>query len=219
MSDGFAVLGPANPPVDFDFQADTFGSQTSCRPVTGLCGANSTIGARYVFPSSANFACNASVAGLNMTGNFDSVLSPLNKTTLVPSGPPVTDGSDGQKPKGVLPAQFILGENTIVGNTYPIGFQYFNDSQKLRQRETPSPYYGYEREDGNDSHLHWAVVWRADFESPIGTYVELDQDPSNVSAVGISTVLGGGSQGILSCDTSIYEIVSTTFSCAFQALS
>ena len=218
MSDGFAVLGPANPPIDFDFQADTFGSQTSCRPVTGLCGANSTRGQRIVYPSDYNFACNASVAGLNMTGNFFSVLAPRNESTGASSGPPVTDGSDGRKNKGVLPAFFVLGGNTIGGNTYPIGFQYFNDSQKLRQRETPDENFGYRWEDANDSYLHWAMVWRADFDSPIGSYGERDNNPNNVSAVGISDVDSGGSLGILSCDTNIYELVSATLFCAISSI-
>lgn len=220
MTDGFAVLGPANPPIDFDFQADTFGSRTSCRPVTGLCGANSTRGARIVYPSDYNFACNASTAGLNMTGNFFSVLSPRNESTGTSDGPTVTDGSDGQKNKGVVPpALFVLGGNTIVGNTYPIGFQYFNDSQKLRQRETPDKSFGYRWEDANDSHLHWAMVWRADFDSSIGSYGARD-NPSNASAVGISNVNAGGSQGILSCDTDIVELVSATlFFAQYRALS
>ena len=76
LRDGFTVLGPANPPADFDFQADTFGSHTSCRAVTGLCGANNTAGARHPAPSDYNFVCNASVAGLNMTGHFINDLEP-----------------------------------------------------------------------------------------------------------------------------------------------
>lgn len=69
LSDGYAVLGPAKRPPDVDFTANSFGSKTSCRVVTSLCGARSTIGSRNLPPSYSNFICN-STAGLNMTGNF-----------------------------------------------------------------------------------------------------------------------------------------------------
>ncbi|ERF72706.1 hypothetical protein EPUS_04759 [Endocarpon pusillum Z07020] len=201
MSDGFTLLGPSNPPIDLDFQADTFGSQTSCRPVTGLCGANNTKGVRRDKPSDYNFACNASVAGLNMTGNFLRVLAPATGDSIELN---VTDGSDGQKVEdGFSPAFFVLGGNTIARNTYAIGFQYFHDRQKLLQRETPDSYYGLSWDDAKDSHLHWAVVWRTDFDSSFASYGEGDNNPNDVSAVGI---MNGGSQGILSCDTNIYEL-------------
>ena len=216
LSDGFAVLGPTNPPIDFDFQADTFGSRTSCRAVTGLCGANNTRGERTPYDSDYNFVCNASVAGLNMTGNFWNVLTPQDPNTGASTGPDVTDGSDGKKTKGVLPASLVLGGDTITrqsstGQTYPIGLQYFNDSQKLRQWKSGLN-YGLDFDDPDDSSLHWAMVWRAYFDSPIGSYDEKQSDnPSNVSAVGVSNVQAGGTQGILSCDTSIYELVSGQF--------
>jgi hypothetical protein len=35
--DGHAVLGPYNPPLDLDFQATSFASETSCRVVSSEC--------------------------------------------------------------------------------------------------------------------------------------------------------------------------------------
>ena len=201
LSDGYAVLGPAKPPLDLDFQAKGFGSQTLCRAVTGLCGANSTVGERYTNPSDFNFVCNATIAGLSMTGNFLNVLTP----------PDETGSSQGNETD---PDLVVLGGNTIAGNSFSIGFQYFNDSQGLVQTPELDEYYGF----GEDRHqLYWALVWWAPFSTvlthgytPSGINATLAQDTpvtNETAAVGVTTTWRRGSVGILSCETNISEVV------------
>ena len=67
----YSVLGPAHIPDGLDFQATSYGSHTECRIVTPQCGAENAFGARDEPPSAFDFACNGTMAGLNMTGNFD----------------------------------------------------------------------------------------------------------------------------------------------------
>ena len=210
LSDGYAVLGPAKPPIDLDFQATSFGSQTSCRVLTGLCAASNTFGNNIPNASDFNFACNATVAGLNMTGNFLNVLAPQNVSGLS-SGPAVTSATQGNETN---PFDVILGGNTIVGNSFSIGFQYFDDSQRLAQTPKLNGYYG----SGDDRHqLYWALVWWA----PLTTLLTHGYTPLGVNAtsafhtpvtnetaaVGVSFNSGGGSYGILSCETNISEVV------------
>ena len=206
LSDGYAVLGPAKPPLDLDFQATGFGSQTSCRAITGLCDTQSTEGDELVWPSNFNFVCNATVAGLNMTGNFLDVLA------LPGSGPAVTNATQGNKTD---PYQVVLGGNTINGNSYSIGFQYFNDSQRLEQTPILNPYYGTGGEDRHQ--LYWALVWWAPFTTvltnggtPLGMNATLISDTpvtNETAAVGGSIGSREGSLGILSCETNISEVV------------
>ena len=205
LSDGYAVLGPAKPPLDLVFQATSFGSQTSCRAVTGLCGANSTAGERHVFPSSSNFVCNTTVAGLNMTGNFQNVIAPNDE--------PVTGAGQGSNTSSAL---IILGGNTMVGNSFSIGFQYFDDSQKLKQTPALNEYYGL----AEDRHqLYWALVWHVPFSTTLTDIYEARPDKNDTldattpvengaAAAGVSTAGTGGSVGILSCETNISEVVS-----------
>ena len=210
LSDGYAVLGPAKPPLDLDFQATGFGSQTSCRALTGLCGANSTVGGAIPNPSDFNFVCNATIAGLNMTGNFLNVLAPLNDSGMS-TGPAVSDGTYGNE---TYFNSVVLGGNTIAGNSFSIGFQYFNDSQRLAQTPNLDKFFG----SGEDRHqLYWALVWWA----PITTVLTHGSTPSGMNitlafdtpvtnetvAVGVSSNSRGGSFGILSCETNISEIV------------
>lgn len=196
-SDGYAVLGPANPPLDLDFQATSFGSQTSCRTLTGLCTAQSTVGDGMVVPSKFNFVCNATVAGLNMTGNFLNLLAPLDESGSS-SGLAVTNATQGNDTD---PYKVVLGGNTIVGDSFSIGFQYFDNSQRLAQTPSLDEYYG---SGGDDRHqLYWALVWWA----PFTTMLTRDYNPSEINAtlasetpvtnetaaVGVSTASKGGS--------------------------
>ena len=216
-SDGYAVLGPAKPPLDLDFQATGFGSQTSCRALTGLCGASSTVGEGEVYYSKYNFVCNATIAGLNMTGNFLNVLAPHNEYGGLSTGPAVSNGTQGNM---TYPGSVILGGNTIPGNSYSIGFQYFDDSQRLAQTPDLQGNYGENYTSGEDRHqLYWALVWWA----PFTTVLTHGYTPSGMNstlafqmlvtnetvAVGVSaaSMLGGGSVGILSCETNISEVV------------
>ena len=212
------MLGPAKPPPDLDFQATSFGSQTSCRALTRLCGANSSIEGFSPYLSDFNFVCNASIAGLNMTGNFLNVLAPLNQSGFS-SGPAVTDHTQDNETN---PHFVILGGNTIVGSSFAISFQYFNDSQRLAQTPKLDIYYG-SHEDRHQ--LYWALVWWAPFTTvlthgyiPLGvnaTLVEETPLTNETAAVPVSPYItlgdlgdqSGGSVGILSCETNISEVV------------
>ena len=205
LSDGYAVLGPAKPPLDLDFQATGFGSQTSCRALTGLCGASSTVGERVPVPSEFNFVCNATIAGLNMTGNFLNVLAPLDEESGLSSGPAVTDATQNNQTD---PDLTVLGGNTIAGNSFSIGFQYFDESQRLAQTPKLDEYYG----SGEDRHqLYWALVWWVPFftELTYGYDTPAWDTPvtNETAAVGMATDSKGGSVGILSCETNISEVV------------
>ena len=184
LSEGYAVLGPAKPPRDLDFQAISFGSQTSCRALTGLCGVNNTAHSFLASVDDFNFVCNATIAGLNMTGNFLNVLASLNESGSR-SGPLV------------LHTTHVSGGNTIAGSNFSIGFQYFNDSQRLAQTPKLDKYYG----SGEDRHqLYWALVWWTPFTTVLET-----------AAVEVSADVGeGGSVGILSCETNISEVVRSS---------
>lgn len=209
-SDGYAVLGPAKPPLDLDFQATGFGSQTSYRALTGLCGANDTYGDATPDDSEFNFVCNATIAGLNMTGNFLSVLAPLDESGYS-SGPAVSNGTQGDQTYPGLGV--VLGGNTIAGNGFSIGFQYFNDAQRLAQTPELDKYYG----SSEDRHqLYWALVWWAPFTTALThgwtssgfDYLTRETPVTNETvAVGVSTNYQGGSFGILSCETNISEVI------------
>jgi len=80
LSDGYAVLGSAKPPIDLDFRTTSSASKTACKVVTGLCGAFSTVGYYALIKNEFNFVCNASTAGLKMTGNFLHILAPDNSS-------------------------------------------------------------------------------------------------------------------------------------------
>ena len=145
-----------------------------------------------------------------MTGNFLNVLAPLNESGLS-SGPAVTDATQANE---TVPALVVLGGNTIAGNSFSIGFQYFNDSQRLVQTLELNEYYG----SGEDRHqLYWALVWWAPLStvlthgytpSGMNATLALDTPVTNeTAAVGVSTGSKGGSFGILSCETNISEVV------------
>ena len=197
LSDGYAVLGPVSPDPGLDFQALSFGSKSACRAVTGLCGAISTAGARYAWPSLFNFMCNASVAGLNMTGNFANV---LNISTSL-------QASNENSPN-ISSALQVAGANTMYPSNQ-IQFQYFTDAQKQNQTAVPDFYVGI---GGDISQLYWATVWTVPFTSPLNQG-ENQSSTDDVASVGMTDVYteglgsGGGSVGILSCETNISEIV------------
>ena len=228
LNDGYAVLGPAKPPLHLDFQATSFGSRTSCRALTGLCGAKSTVGVDISNPVLFNFVCNATIAGINMTGNFLTVLAPLNESTGLSSGPAVTSGTQDDE------SSVVLGGNTIADTSFSIGFQYFNDSQRLAQMPKPDQYYG---SDEDRHQLYWALVWWAPFTTMLThgytssgmntTLAQYTPVTNETAAVGVTTVgtgslTDGGSFGILSCETNLSEVVGcscTKFRNSFSNLS
>ena len=166
LSDGRSVLGPAEPPADLDFQATSFGSKTSCRSVTTLCGAVSFNDQKTSAVGQFNFVCYSSTAGLNMTGNFQNVLAPIDDSTGNTTGPKVDNGTEGYD--HVLPYFVVLGGNTIAANRFDLGFQFFNDPQEQQQlpKADTDFGYGFDMIDNNvtiNNQLHWALVWRAPF--------------------------------------------------------
>jgi hypothetical protein len=44
MTKDMAILGPAYPPINVDFEATSFASSTRCHMVTSLCGATGIVG-------------------------------------------------------------------------------------------------------------------------------------------------------------------------------
>ena len=215
LSDGRSVLGPAEPPADLDFQATSFGSKTSCQSVTTLCGAVSFENQEGSAVGQFNFVCNSSTAGLNMTGNFQNVLAPIDDVTGNTTGPKVDNGTEGDD--HVYPNLVVLGGNTIAASSFDVGFQFFNDAQKQQQLPKADIDFGYgfdmiEKNVQIDNQLHWALVWRAPFTSP------LDDDKGQGSAaVEMNGQRKSGSFGILSCDTEISEVVGQLESTYYES--
>ena len=203
LSDGYAVLGSAEPPINLDLQATSSCSKTSCRVVIGLCGAVSTVGAREPYPALLNFVCNASTAGLNMTVSLFNVLAPLNNSGFT-TGPPVTNIKFRQWWSHHSLGGCLGGGNTIAGKDFAIGAQYFSDLQKQEQTVEQDAYYGLSQ----DPHqLYWASVWRAPFSSPLDPN-RTQPVTNDTAAVRVSDALPEGSLSVLSCETNISKFVS-----------
>lgn len=73
FSGGQAVLGPSRPPPDLDFSATSFGSQTNCQMVTDLCYVPFVTFEGPEPSLYADYGCNTTTAGLNLTGSFSDV--------------------------------------------------------------------------------------------------------------------------------------------------
>lgn len=80
MTKDMAILGPAYPPINVNFEATSFASSTRCQMVTSLCDAQASSGAEPYLDADIFFNCSVAVAGLNFTGNF-SQLSGTTGTT------------------------------------------------------------------------------------------------------------------------------------------
>ncbi|KAI4230201.1 MAG: hypothetical protein LQ349_006286 [Xanthoria aureola] len=207
FDNGLAVLGPYNPRPDWDFEATSFGSRTSCRVVTSECGAKSNTGAQVFYHWVSNYKCN-DTAGLNLTGNF---------LALMPdeSGmPPELTGAQNGDPEW----QTQTG-NSLQLSQYDMGFQYFQDSAK--QQQIKIAYSGFRPD---TPQLNWAVVFK------LHLHVAFWIEKNNPSGFPIKNVTGeldpwaslnlaynmeGGANGILSCQTNIsevlYQFVNGTF--------
>ena len=190
----YATLGPAQTPPDVDFQATSYGSHTECRVVTSECGAISAMGARdepaFVF----NFICNASMAGLNMSGNF---------AFLGQSGE--SGQTTGKFYNGSDPA-FPPNINNLTQNDFDFGVQYFSDSAKQQQLSAPD---SLGLPSGNfSSQYYWALVFSVNVQTD--KVDESDNDEKTDNPWGyLNLVAGtqGEAEGILSCVTTISEIV------------
>ena len=176
----YSVLGPAHIPDDLDFQATGYGSHTECRIVTTQCGAGSTdIEDLAVY----NFACNNTMAGLNMTGNYYWL---GQASESYESGPNNSSG--------------INNVNTISPSSFTFGFQYFADSAKQEQIG-PAGINGIAFDESGliSNQCFWALAFS------LLPYANWAQNPW----AGLNLVADGegGAQGIMSCETNISEIV------------
>lgn len=201
---GYAVLGPRDPPSKLDFEATSFGSRTSCQVVTSECGARSIVGARVQLPWFANFKCNET-AGLNMTGNFLALKPNVSGTAPKLSGAPNGD-----------PEAQIQDGNSLLLSPYDMGFQYFQDPAKQKQvmLEGSGPRPDTSRLDwalAFQLHLNWAF-W-IENNNPSGFPIKNDTGEINPwAALNLAGNMEGGANGILSCQTNIFEIVGLCLS-------
>ena len=203
---GQAVLGPFSPPLDVDFEATSFGSQTSCRVVTSECGARSVTGARNPYPWFFNFKCN-DTAGLNLTGNFQSLMvDPKLPSLGLPAN--LSGAQDGD------PDAQIQKGNSMFLTPYDMAFQYFYDTAKYKQIDS---HLGNVIRD--DTHqLNWAVAFNLHLNwafwiennNPSGFPIQNNSNQLNPwAALNLVGDASGGASGILSCQTNISEIVSS----------
>ena len=187
----YSVLGPAHIPDDLDFQATSYGSHTECRIVTTQCGAESAYKFRdepyYVF----NFACNNTMAGLNMTGNFAYLGQRIESYF-----------------EGINNDSTIENVNTMSQSNFAFGFQYFNDSAKQIQVPQFDSYGLGTVEHGPITNITSQYFWAFAFSLDI--LLSLDNAPQNDNPwAGMNLVAStqGGAEGIMSCETNISEIV------------
>ncbi|KAK0515611.1 hypothetical protein JMJ35_001645 [Cladonia borealis] len=191
----YSVLGPAHIPDDLDFQATSYGSHTECRVVTTQCGAGSTHGDG---PNVSNFACNNTVAGLNMTGNFYWLGEAIESYK---GGPNNFSG--------------INNVNTMSQSDFAFGFQYFNDSAKQEQVEQPGDEGLGSDESGTISSITNQYFWALAFS--LLSFANAAQNPwARLNLVGNNE---GGADGIMSCETNISEITYNMSQSAIAIIS
>lgn len=197
----YSVLGPAHIPDNLDFQAATYGSHTECRMVTTQCGAVSDFGARVVLPLYLNFACNSTMAGLNMTGNFAN-LGQRKESYL---------GSQ-QNESSTPPALKEENLNTMSQSDFGFGFQYFNDSAKQQQVPQVDTYGLGLDDDGpitnTTNQYFWAMAFTLDIQLNIENAI---QNPNPWRHLNLVATTQGGAEGIISCETNISEIARLTY--------
>ena len=188
------MLGPAHIPDNLDFQATSYGSHTECRIVTTQCGAESTHGEA---PSIGNFACNNTMAGLNMTGNFYLLGQALESYW---GGPNNSSG--------------IENVNTMSQSSFTFGFQYFDDSAKQEQVEQPSMHGLGIDESGVVLNITNQYFWALAFS--LLSFAEGAQPDIPWAGLNLADTQIGV-EGIMSCETNISEIVRLAHS-PFTAL-
>ena len=190
LSDGQAVIGPANAPSDIDFQASSFASHTSCRMVTELCGAH------FIKPDSEasrdiSYNCNATVAGLNATGNFSDIYSSSSSS----SSQQTQEDYKARTANSILGFGPSSGDNT--GIAYPMGFRYYKDASM-----SISSNMSFRPDTPFTPSLYWAFIFslnRGSSNLRTGAF-----DPGR----GLIGMVGGGLGGIMSCSTNLSEVVS-----------
>lgn len=198
----YSVLGPAHIPDNLDFQATSYGSHTECRMVTTQCGAVSTYGARGQIPSYYNFACNNTMAGLNMTGNFLS-LGQVQESYLGANASPMLAKN--------VSDMSVENVNTMSQSKFPFGFQYFNDSAKREQVSSDYTYglgttqYGPITNTTNQ--YFWALAFSLEIQLDINAATK-NRNPWG--RLNLAASNQGSAEGIMSCKTNISEIVRLT---------
>ena len=198
----YSALGPAHIPDNLDFQAESYGSHTECRMVTTECGAESAYGDRDEPPSVFNFACNNTMAGLNMTGNFAELGQ--EKESYYGSG----ENASSTLPKNISSEMIIENVNTMSQSNFGFGFQYFNDSA-MREQVLPISTYGlggaeYGPITNTTNQYFWAFAFNLDVLLNIDNAAETRNPWSDLDLVASAQ---GGAEGIMSCKTNISEIV------------
>ena len=188
LIDGLALVGPSKLPLDIDFNATSFASHTKCRVVTSLCGANSLPNDFLATQKFYNFKCDAATAGLNLSGNFWTLATPLNDS--VPSSQ-----GDLSEP---------MSTNNFTKNEFALGFQYYNDPEKKVQ-------IGANFLNTSRPNLYWGVAfaleatWSQDQTTQNNHTGEIkDNTWAYLDLVRDQT---GGASGIMSCETNVSEIV------------
>ena len=197
----YSVLGPAHVPDDLDFQATTYGSHTECRLVTTQCGAGSTLSG-FDPILDCNFACNNTIAGLNMTGNFAYLGEGIESYLKGKNNDSTTD-------------EPIENVNTIAPSNFDFGFQYFYDSAK--QKQVPQSYNNSGLgtvENGPISNMTNQFFWAFAFSLDILPLTNQDNPWAGLNLVTSSLDVA---EGIMSCETNISEIVCLAHS-PFTAL-
>ena len=193
----YSVLAPAHIPGNFDFQAATYGSHTECRMVTTQCGAVSHFGEHFSLDSDFNFACNKTIAGLNMTGNFENL--GLRKESY--------SGSQQQNASSTPPTLKVENVNTMSQSNFGFGFQYFNDSAKQEQVQTSSYGLGeavYGPITSTTNQYFWGMAFSLDIQLHNSDGVDVRNPWGRLNVVADAQ---GGAEGIMSCKTNISEIV------------
>ena len=198
----YSVLGPAQVPENLDFQATSYGSHTECHMVTSQCGAETAYGDRDEPPSVYNFACNNTMAGLNMTGNF---LYLGQTKESYGNG----QNASSQAPQNISKTLIIENVNTMSLSSFDFGFQYFNDSAK-REQASQVDYYGlagteYSPITTTTNQFFWAFAFSLDIMLDINDATPDNRNPwAYLNLVPSSQ---GSAEGIMSCETNISEIV------------
>ena len=204
----YSLLGPAHIPENLDFRATSYGSHTECHMVTTQCGAESAYGDRDEPPSVFNFACNNTMAGLNMTGNFAYL---GQQSESYGSG----RNASSQLPSNTSTEMIIENVNTLSQSNFGFGFQYFNDSAKKVQAPQAATFYGisgaeYGPVTSTTNQYFWAFAFGLDIQLNIDDATN-NRNPWAYLNVVPSTQ--GDPEGIISCQTSISEIVCSTKMC------
>ena len=210
----YSVLGPAQVPGNLDFQATSYGSHTECRMVTTQCGAQTAYGDRDEPPDVFNFACNNSMAGLNMTGNFGTLGQ--RQESYLESG----SNASSMLSKNISNEMIIENVNTLSTSNFGFGFQYFSDSAKREQIPYPSAYGLGGAEDSpitdTTNQYFWALAFSLDIQLDISGAA---QNRNPWAPLNLVAGAQGGAEGIMSCETNISEIVCPASTLVFLSLA